>query len=351
MPGSSSRYGVDAAAPTARPVLARPRSAAARRPAARRRRSRRSSAPRRQPTPTVEPSIRSTPASTSSAPSRPNVCAGSQAGRPRPRAQRPAGADVLREDHQLLAPRHPHEVLGADPGEAGVGRRRRPAGRCGPLDAPSSPAARAGSSPAGRRPAGRRSPLAAGRAGIGELLAAARRAPGRRRPCPDTRRADQVGLAEEVGDERRASGARRARPGRPSARSGPAFMTAMVSAMVMASSWSWVTCTNVRPTSVWIRLSSICIWRRSLRSRAPSGSSSSSTAGRLTIARASATRCCWPPESWAGLRRASSAELDQLERLARPAPSPSCCRGGAGRTRRSRRCRGAGTARSSGRRC
>ena len=48
--------------------------------------------------------------------------------------------------------------------------------------------------------------------------------------------------------------------------------------------------------------SSSCISLRSFRSRAPSGSSSSSAAGRLTSARASATRCCWPPESWPGLR-------------------------------------------------
>ena len=33
----------------------------------------------------------------------------------------------------------------------------------------------------------------------------------------------------------------------------------MVSAMVMASSWSWVTWTKVIPISVWIRFSSICI--------------------------------------------------------------------------------------------
>ena len=78
----------------------------------------------------------------------------------------------------------------------------------------------------------------------------------------------------------------------------------MVSAIVMASSWSWVTWMNVRPTSVWIRFSSTCIDRRSLRSRAPSGSSSSSTSGWLISARASATRCCWPPESWAGFLRA-----------------------------------------------
>ena len=39
------------------------------------------------------------------------------------------------------------------------------------------------------------------------------------------------------------------------------------------------------PTRFWIALSSSCIWRRSLRSRAPSGSSRSSTAGSTTSAR------------------------------------------------------------------
>ena len=86
--------------------------------------------------------------------------------------------------------------------------------------------------------------------------------------------------------------------------------------MVMASSWSWVTWTKVMPTSVWMRLSSICICRRSLRSSAPSGSSSSSTCGRLISARASATRCCWPPESWRGAALAEAAELHQLEHVA-----------------------------------
>ena len=41
---------------------------------------------------------------------------------------------------------------------------------------------------------------------------------------------------------------------------------------------------------------------RSLRSRAPSGSSSSRALGWLTRARASATRCCWPPDSSRGRR-------------------------------------------------
>ena len=65
--------------------------------------------------------------------------------------------------------------------------------------------------------------------------------------------------------------------------------------IVMASSWSWVTYTNVIFTSRWIRASSIRICLRSLRSSAPSGSSSSRTAGSLTSARARAIRCCCPP--------------------------------------------------------
>ena len=84
----------------------------------------------------------------------------------------------------------------------------------------------------------------------------------------------------------------------------PSLKTAMRSLIVSASSWSWVTKTKVMPTSRWISLSSTCISRRSLRSRAPSGSSRSSTLGRFTSARASATRCRWPPESWCGRRAA-----------------------------------------------
>ena len=90
--------------------------------------------------------------------------------------------------------------------------------------------------------------------------------------------------------------------GVPSCSTRPAFMTAIRSLIVSASSWSWVTYTNVIPTSDWMRLSSTWSWRRSLRSSAPSGSSRSSTLGRFARARASATRCCWPPDSWLGLR-------------------------------------------------
>ena len=67
------------------------------------------------------------------------------------------------------------------------------------------------------------------------------------------------------------------------------------------------------PTSRWMRLSSSCMFWRSLRSRAPRGSSSSRARGRLTSARARATRCCWPPDSWRGLRfsRPSSSTRDR----------------------------------------
>ena len=59
---------------------------------------------------------------------------------------------------------------------------------------------------------------------------------------------------------------------------------------------------KVMPTSRWRVFSSNCISLRSFRSSAPRGSSSSSTSGRLTSARARAMRCCWPPESCLGRR-------------------------------------------------
>ena len=79
-----------------------------------------------------------------------------------------------------------------------------------------------------------------------------------------------------------------------------ARITATVSDNVMASSWSWVTKIDVMPTRSISLRSSICIVRRSLASSALKGSSSSNTEGSSTSARAIATRCCWPPESWAG---------------------------------------------------
>ena len=59
---------------------------------------------------------------------------------------------------------------------------------------------------------------------------------------------------------------------------------------------------KVMPTCCCRVLSSIWSCLRSLASSAPSGSSSSSTAGFSTKARASATRCCCPPDICTGRR-------------------------------------------------
>ena len=52
---------------------------------------------------------------------------------------------------------------------------------------------------------------------------------------------------------------------------------------------------------------------RSLASRLESGSSSSRSCGSITSARASASRCCWPPESLVASRSARSIELHRLQ--------------------------------------
>jgi len=77
----------------------------------------------------------------------------------------------------------------------------------------------------------------------------------------------------------------------------PLFISATTSAMLKASSWSWVTYTLVIPNLRWTPRISPRIRTRSWASRLESGSSNSSTLGRITKARANATRCCWPPES------------------------------------------------------
>src|SRR5213078_434352 len=95
-------------------------------------------------------------------------------------------------------------------------------------------------------------------------------------------------------------------------------------------SCSWVTSTIVSPSRL-SRCMSASTSTLVRGSRLPVGSSASITAGSLMSARAIATRCCWPPESWLGgcdSRSASAAiargharvlegQLDVLER-ARP---------------------------------
>ncbi len=88
--------------------------------------------------------------------------------------------------------------------------------------------------------------------------------------------------------------------------------------MVVASSWSWVTRIEVTPSWRCSVLISARMVRRKVASRLDSGSSSSSSWGRLTSARASATRCCWPPESSAGRRSQQLVHLHQARRLLGP---------------------------------
>ena len=85
-----------------------------------------------------------------------------------------------------------------------------------------------------------------------------------------------------------------------------------------ASSWSCVTITVVMPNRRCSRRSSTCMLSRRFLSSAPSGSSSSSIAGSITRALASATRCCWPPESCAGTLVLMGAELHQFQRFLHP---------------------------------
>ncbi|OLT00319.1 hypothetical protein BJF90_35975 [Pseudonocardia sp. CNS-004] len=84
-------------------------------------------------------------------------------------------------------------------------------------------------------------------------------------------------------------------------------MMAIRSASASASAWSWVTYTLVSSFSTWIRRSSMRRSSRSRASRLDSGSSSSMTAGRIAMLRASATRCIWPPLSLLAPRSARCA--------------------------------------------
>ena len=78
--------------------------------------------------------------------------------------------------------------------------------------------------------------------------------------------------------------------GGPTCWSRPSFMIAMRSPIVIASTWSWVTYTNVAASRRCSSMSSARVCTRSLASRFESGSSMRNAVGRRTIARASATR-------------------------------------------------------------
>ena len=90
-----------------------------------------------------------------------------------------------------------------------------------------------------------------------------------------------------------ASGASRVPASRPSA-------SRMTRSAYAAATGSWVTITTVRPSASTTSRSRARTSRPVRVSSAPVGSSAKTTSGRVTSARAIATRCCWPPESWEG---------------------------------------------------
>ena len=99
-------------------------------------------------------------------------------------------------------------------------------------------------------------------------------------------------------------------------------MIATLSAIVIASTWSWVTYRVVTASSFWRRLISVRIWIRSCASRFDSGSSIRKAAGWRMMARASATRCRSPPESWRGFR--SSSGVRPSSSATRPTSAVLC---------------------------
>ena len=76
---------------------------------------------------------------------------------------------------------------------------------------------------------------------------------------------------------------------------------------IAAACASWVTMTVVWPSSSTDVRSRPRISPLVLESRLPVGSSANITVGRETSARATATRCCWPPESSEGRCESRSA--------------------------------------------
>ncbi|MOA06771.1 hypothetical protein D3C78_1264320 [compost metagenome] len=82
---------------------------------------------------------------------------------------------------------------------------------------------------------------------------------------------------------------------------GPLVIMQMRSESSTASSTSWVIMMTVLPSSAWIAIRASCRWARVRASRAPNGSSISSTLGESESARAMPTRCFMPPDSSWGI--------------------------------------------------
>ena len=96
-----------------------------------------------------------------------------------------------------------------------------------------------------------------------------------------------------------------------------------------ASGMECVTKTTAALVSAQIRISSDCMRSRVISSSAPKGSSISSSAGRRASARAIATRCCIPPDSWLGRCSAKSespTSSSSSSACARRCALPTPCR-------------------------
>ena len=156
------------------------------------------------------------------------------------------------------------------------------------------------------------------------LVSTAMRPSGIRQSRRDLCRQDD-GVAEELGDHPVCWAADRARAARRPARTRPSRITATWSAKDSASAWSWVTRMVVMPaassssaTALRMRGAQAGVERRErlVEQHQP----------RLRAsARASATRCCWPPDSSCGRRSriavSSSTHVHQLgDALARAGP-------------------------------
>ena len=116
----------------------------------------------------------------------------------------------------------------------------------------------------------------------------------------------------EAGDEFRRRNGRRLPAGRRAARSSPGSSPRPGRTSPAPRTWSvGDEDGGPRPAPRWIALNSTRISSRSWRSSADSGSSSSRTSGSMTIARASAMRCCRAAGKLVGSRSPTGA-ADQL---------------------------------------
>ena len=158
----------------------------------------------------------------------------------------------------------------------------------------------------------------------------------RGRALPD---ADERDDRRDPDDRRRASSGRRAggscgaARGRAGAARAHAHAAIRPSRMwtwrpaAAATSASWVMRTIVRPAA-WSSRRTARTSRPDALSRLPVGSSARISAGSVTSARATATRCCWPPDSSLGSwsrrspspRRSSAAVRPARSARARPTP-------------------------------